>query len=253
MTNPGLARLSIEDLCVDLGGQSVLEDVSLDIHPGSFIGLLGPNGAGKTTLIRAMLGLIPHQSGTIIMGETTRDSGYAGMGYVPQRHEFAWDFPISVERTVMTGRSALLGLFRRPKSADWDVVYEVLDLVGLIDQRQQPIGQLSGGQRQRVLVARALATQPTILLLDEPFTGLDMPTQELLIDLLAQLVDRGTSVVMSTHDILSAITHCNELVLLNRRVLATGHPTDLRQPELWQQTFGVSANNPLLKLVEVVG
>lgn len=244
--------LVISDLKVDLGGRRVLHDINIAIRPGSFVGLLGPNGAGKTTLIRAALGLIPLRTGSVtINGEVVRP-GHAGLGYVPQRHEFAWEFPISVEQAVLTGRTGQIGLFKRPKIADWQAVNAALTRVGLDTLRLRPLNELSGGQRQRVLIARALATNPTVLLLDEPFTGLDMPAQESLHSVFERLVSEGTSIFMSTHDLLSAIAKCSELVLLNGSVIAHGTPSEVQDSGLWQQTFKVSADNPLLKVLEVV-
>lgn len=254
MSEPTSANngLMISDLMVDLGGRRVLHDINIAIRPGSFVGLLGPNGAGKTTLIRAALGLIPQRTGQVtINGEAVRP-GHVGLGYVPQRHEFAWEFPISVEQAVLTGRTGQIGLFKRPTTKDWQAVNAALTRVGLDTLRLRPLSELSGGQRQRVLIARALATNPTVLLLDEPFTGLDMPAQESLHTVFDRLVSEGTSIFMSTHDLLSAIAKCSELVLLNKSVIAHGTPTEVQDSELWQQTFKVSADNPLLKVLEVV-
>jgi manganese/iron transport system ATP-binding protein len=201
-------------------------------------GLIGPNGAGKTTLLRAVLGLIPAASGTIRLDGT--------VGYVPQRHEFAWDFPVSVEKAVLTGRTARIGFLRRPRGADRDAVAEALRRVDLTALARRPIGELSGGQRQRVLVARALALRPRLLLLDEPFTGLDVPTQELLTGLLRQLRDEGKAVLMTTHDLPAAAALCDRLCLLNRTVIADGPPERLRDPELWLRAFGVTGSQQLI-------
>ncbi|RKN22094.1 anchored repeat-type ABC transporter ATP-binding subunit [Micromonospora musae] len=244
-----MRALEIEKLDVDLGGRPVLRDVQLHLDRGELVGLLGPNGAGKTTLLRAILALIRTRGGRVLVeGKPTRP-GRAGIGYVPQRHEFSWDFPISVEQAVMSGRTGRIGLLRRPGVADWRAVGDALDRVQLTELRRRPAGELSGGQRQRVLVARALALAPSILLLDEPFTGLDMPTQELLGDLFTSLAQEGRAVLMTTHDLVAAVDSCTRLVLLNRRIIADGRPADLQDAELWTQTFGVSATSPLLKLV----
>ncbi|WP_372441645.1 anchored repeat-type ABC transporter ATP-binding subunit [Plantactinospora mayteni] len=235
---------------MDLGGRPVLRDVRLHVESGELVGLLGPNGAGKTTLLRAILGLVSTRSGQIrVDGEPAR-RGRTPIGYVPQRHEFSWDFPISVEQTVLTGRTGRLGLLRRPRVADWHAVGEALDRVRLAGLRNRPVGELSGGQRQRVLVARALALSPRILLLDEPFTGLDLPTQELLGDLFSSLAQEGRALLMTTHDLVAALQSSTRLVLLNGRVTAEGRPTELRDPEVWKRTFGVSDQSALLKLVK---
>ncbi|MEU6207809.1 ATP-binding cassette domain-containing protein, partial [Micromonospora musae] len=149
-----MRALEIEKLDVDLGGRPVLRDVQLHLDRGELVGLLGPNGAGKTTLLRAILALIRTRGGRVLVeGKPTRP-GRSGIGYVPQRHEFSWDFPISVEQAVMSGRTGRIGLLRRPGVADWRAVGDALDRVQLTELRRRPAGELSGGQRQRVLVAR---------------------------------------------------------------------------------------------------
>ena len=241
-----MSVLEVEGVSVALGGRTVLRDVHLAVEPGEFVGLIGPNGAGKTTLLRTVLALIRPSRGRVLVQGRRARPGVAGVGYVPQRHEFAWDFPISIEQTVMAGLVGRQGLLRRPSASDWRLVADALDRVGMADLRGRPVGELSGGQRQRVLVARALALEPSVLLLDEPFTGLDMPTQELLSDLFARLAGEGTAVLMTTHDLLEALARCGRLVLLNRTVIADAPPDQLRDPELWVRTFGLSERSPLL-------
>jgi manganese/iron transport system ATP-binding protein len=248
--SPGPVPLRIDDLRVDLGGRNVLHDVALRVAAGELVGLIGPNGAGKTTLLRAALGLVRHQQGTVLVDGTVLRRRRARLGYVPQRHEFAWDFPISVERTVMSGRTGRIGVFRRPGVADWTAVGDAIDRVHLGDLRTRPVGELSGGQRQRVLVARALALGSSTLLLDEPFTGLDMPTQELLADLFVDLASDGKAVLMTTHDLFGAMHACSRLVLLNRTVVAVGPPDELRDATVWMRTFEVGETSPLLRIVK---
>lgn len=244
--------LHLSHVDVNLSGRAVLRDITVHVPPRSLIGLLGPNGAGKTTLIRAALGLIPLRSGSIHINNEPVRPGHAGLGYVPQQHEFAWEFPIAVQQAVMTGRTGQLGLLRRPKVDDWIAVNTAMARVGLEALRDRPLSELSGGQRQRVLIARALATSPSVLLLDEPFTGLDMPAQESLLDVFDRLVSDGTSILMSTHDLLNAITRCSDLILLNNEVIAAGAPHELHDSALWQETFNVSADNPMLKILDLV-
>ena len=232
------AALAVDRLTVQLGGRRVLQNVSLEVREGEFLGLIGPNGAGKTTLMRAALGLIPLESGTITAPTTP--------GYVPQRHEFVWDFPISVEDAVVSGLARRIGWFRRPGRAHLEAAAAALARVEMSHLAERPVGELSGGQRQRVLVARALATNPTVLLLDEPFTGLDMPTQELLGTLFSDLAAEGRAVVMTTHDLAGAMHLCSRVCLLNRQVVADGAPAQLRRPEPWMQAFRIRRDNPLL-------
>ncbi|MTD90442.1 anchored repeat-type ABC transporter ATP-binding subunit [Corynebacterium hiratae] len=240
MANP---FISINDLAVSLSGRQVIDGACFDVDPGEFIGLLGPNGAGKTTLMRAVLGLVPF-TGTIDV--TT------SLGYVPQRHDVEWDFPISVAKAVLSGRTRMVGWFRRPGRADKQAARRAIELTNLEEFAQRPIAQLSGGQRQRVLIARALACEPEVLLLDEPFTGLDAPNTEELLTLFQKLTDQGSSVVMSTHNLSEAAHSCSRLVLFNRGIVADGPAEDLRlTPQPWSETFGVSASSPLLSAIGV--
>lgn len=241
--------LLVRDLRVNLGGRPVLKGVSLQVEPASLVGLVGPNGAGKTTLLRTILGVIPRLGGQVtVKGKTGRKAARA-IGYVPQRQDFAWDYPISVEGVVMTGFTGRLGLFRRPNKTHWEAVYRALQQVKLWDLRDRTVGELSGGQRQRVLIARALATEPDVLLLDEPFTGLDQPTMDLLLELFRDLADQGAALLMSTHDLAGAMHTCDRLVLLNRTVQADATPKELREPQLWMDTYQVGAKSPLLSII----
>jgi manganese/iron transport system ATP-binding protein len=259
------AVLEVRDLAVVLGGRPVLEDVRLEVAEGELLGLVGPNGAGKTTLLRAVLGLVPSSGRISVAGQEVR-SGRArarsarsrsaratrSIGYVPQRHEFAWDFPVTVEEAVLTGRVARIGWLRGAGTDDYRAVRRALDRVEMTHLRTRPVGELSGGQRQRVLVARALALDPRILLLDEPFTGLDVPTQEHLTELFRELADEERAVIMTNHDLVGAVHACDRLCLLNRTVVASGTPAELAGPEPWMTAFGVSATSPLLTAIAQV-
>ncbi|PJJ55681.1 anchored repeat-type ABC transporter ATP-binding subunit [Compostimonas suwonensis] len=247
-----MSVLEVRGLSVELGGREALADVTLEVDSGELVGLIGPNGAGKTTLLRSILALVKPRSGTVLVDGRPAAAGRPGVGYVPQRHEFAWDFPISVEDAVLTGRVGVIGWLRRAGVADYRAVASALDRVQLTELRKRPVGELSGGQRQRVLVARALALDPAILLLDEPFTGLDAPTQDLLTELFVDLAREGRALLMTTHDLASAVHSCTRLCLLNRTVIASGTPEELAGSEPWMRTFGVTASSPLLKTVGVV-
>ncbi|MGW0819904.1 anchored repeat-type ABC transporter ATP-binding subunit [Streptomyces sp. NPDC002845] len=225
--------LKVEGVSVVLGGRPALTDASLTVDTGELVGLIGPNGAGKTTLLRAVLGLVPLASGAARCES-------APIGYVPQRHEFAWDFPIDIAGAVLTGRTRSIGWLRRARAADREAVDRALELTGLAELRRRPIGELSGGQRQRVLVARALAAEPQLLLLDEPFTGVDVPTQELLNDLFRRLTgEEGKALLMTTHDLAAAARTCDRVVLINRTVVAEGGPELLADPEQMLKAFGL--------------
>ena len=237
-----MSQLRVTGLGASLGGRAVLEGVDLEVGAGELVGLIGPNGAGKTTLIRSILGLIPSN------GRVETDGA---IGYVPQRHEFAWDFPISVRDAVLQAITVRRGLLGRARTPHFRAVEEALGLVGMRDLARRPIGELSGGQRQRVLVARALAIRPAVLLLDEPFTGLDMPTQEMLGDLFRLLADEGCAVLMTTHDLIAARAQCDRLVLVSGTVVASGTPAELGDAEPWRRTFRVRPDNPLLAALGV--
>lgn len=242
-TDTAPATLEVRNLSVKLAGKTVLDSVNLEVKAGEFVALLGPNGAGKTTFFRSVLGLLRTQSGTIRHG---------GIGYVPQRHEFAWDYPISVQDTVLNGRAGLRKIGRPLKKEDVRATAEALRRVGLWELRHRPIGQLSGGQRQRVLVARALVVKPELLLLDEPFTGMDYPNIESLSELLQHLCSTGISVLMISHDLAHAVAVCDRVVLFRTRIIADGSPEQLRSAEPWMETFSVSESSPLLRGIGLV-
>lgn len=242
--------LEVSHVSVDYGTHRAVEDASFCVKPQTLVGLIGPNGAGKTSIIRALLGLVPTSSGTIYVDGHTGVKAARNIGYVPQRHDFSWDYPINVERVVMSGLTSHIGYFRWPQKRHWKQVYRALTQVDMLHTRQRPIGELSGGQRQRILLARALASQPALLVLDEPFTGLDQPTIDLLLKLFQKLVSQGAAIIMSTHDIASAIDSCDELVMLNRKVIIHGKTSDvLTCPQLWMDTYHVDKDSPLLRLL----
>lgn len=243
--------LRVSGLAVELSRRPVLNDVNFTVQRGEFVGLVGPNGAGKTTLLRTILGLTPPSAGSVEVCGEHGTKAVRRIGYVPQRHEFQWDFPIDVAGVVMTGRTGHIGWLRRPKTADYEAVYTALEKVRMTRLARRPVAELSGGQRQRVLLARALATNPDILLLDEPFTGLDMPSQELLLELFEQLAASEVALLMSTHDLGSAMDVCSALILLNRTVIAAGSADQIQDPELWMRTFNVKPHSPLLRTVGV--
>lgn len=247
--------INAQNLSVSYGSRTVVKDVSFTIKSGEFVGLLGANGAGKTTLFRAIMGLIPH-SGKLEVhanksGESLINPRVSNVGYVPQRHDIAWDFPLSVLDVVMMGRIRHIGYVRRAKTEDYEIALASLERTGMADFRNRTIGELSGGQRQRVLVARALAGQPRLLLLDEPFTGLDMPTQELLTSLFLDLAKSGEAILMSSHDIIGSINSCSRIMLFDGSIVGDGVPESLNANQ-WVQTFHVDAQNPLIKAVERV-
>lgn len=224
-------------------GVIALKDITLEIGEGEFVGVIGPNGSGKTTLCRAVLGLLPPLEGSLKIFdcdcEELRCHHRARIGYLPQKGVLDRNFPITVLETVMMGRYGVLGVFHRPGKRDRDIALEALDNVGMLDHRGTPLGHLSGGQQQRVLIARALAQQPQVLLLDEPTTGIDITTQHSVLDLVRRLHrDLRLTVLLITHDINMIRPRVDRLVLLKTRLFAAGPPEEVLKPDILQQVYG---------------
>ncbi|GGK42177.1 manganese ABC transporter ATP-binding protein [Pilimelia terevasa] len=228
--------LSVDKVTVRLDERLILREVTTQVDAKELVGLLGPNGAGKTTLLRTVLGLLRPAAGTVRVADEPVERARHLLGYVPQRHEFAWDFPINVAEAVLHARRIRLG--RRPGRADRAAVEHALERVSLAELARRPVGALSGGQRQRVLLARALAVGPRLLLLDEPFTGVDVPTQDLLTHVLSGLRADGVAILMTTHDFASAARLADRIILLNQEVVADGPPDEVRDGTLWLRAFG---------------
>lgn len=220
-----------------------LQDISLKIAEGEFVGVIGPNGSGKTTLCRAVLGLMPPLAGSLQIFDCAcqelRCHHRARIGYLPQKGVLDRNFPITVLEAVMMGRYGALGLFRRPGKQDQEIALEALSNVGMQDHRDSALGHLSGGQQQRVFIARALAQQPDVLLLDEPTTGIDITTQHSVLDLITRLHrDLKLTVLLITHDINMIRSRVDRLVLLKTRLYAAGPPDEVLRPDLLQQVYG---------------
>jgi manganese/iron transport system ATP-binding protein len=230
--------LQIEHASVAYDRDPVLTDVNADVFPGSAMALIGPNGAGKSTLIKAALGLVPVVAGRItVLGRSPAQSR-AEVAYVPQADTLDADFPVSVAQVVLMGRYRAVGWLRRPGRADRRIAAAALDRVGLAHRAGDRFGTLSGGQRQRVLLARAMAQQPRLLLLDEPFNGVDAVSRQALLDALASLRANGAAVVVSTHDLALAHLACDRVCLLNRHQFGFGPTERTLTPELLRATYG---------------
>lgn len=208
-------------------GHQALDDASFELPQGTIAALVGVNGAGKSTLFKAIMGFVPTAAGTIeILGQSVKTALKASkVAYVPQAEEVDWAFPVLVEDVVMMGRYGHMGLLRRPKRADRAAVDAALARVGLSDLRHRQIGELSGGQRKRVFLARALAQEGDVILLDEPFTGVDVQTEDQIIALLKELRAEGRVMLVSTHNLGSVPEFCDRTVLVKGTVLAYG-PTE---------------------------
>lgn len=235
------ARLELEGVTLAYNGQAILSEVSFEVPHGARLAVVGPNGAGKSTLFKALVGLLPVRAGQIrIHGQslaTHRDC----VAYIPQREEVDWRFPVTVADVVMMGRFSQQGWLRRPGATDQRLVQRSLEQMGIAHLANQPIGELSGGQQQRVFLARALAQEPHILLMDEPFTGVDAATQEVTLNLLDDLQAQQVTTIVSTHDLNLAARRFEHVLLLNRRVIAYGTPGQVFTPQHIGQAFGGQA------------
>ena len=223
------------------GTNEVLKNLNLAIPQGTCLGIIGPNGSGKTSLLRSIAGLVQPASGEVkVFGHPPKRSWRRRkpIGYVPQWKSIDRDFPISVYEVVMLGRIGHIGLFHTPKEEDHAIVRNVLQRVNMLELAKRPIGQLSGGQQQRVFIARALAQEADILLLDEPGTGLDIPTQESIYRLLEELHSDGITTLTATHDLMALEFHRFDRILcLNKRIIACGPPDAVLTPEILAKTF----------------
>jgi manganese/iron transport system ATP-binding protein len=208
-------------------GQTALHDASFEIPQGTITALVGVNGAGKSTLFKAIMGFVPAARGEIrLLGKTIKDALRENLvAYVPQSEEVDWAFPVLVEDVVMMGRYGHMGFLRRPARADHEAVAQALERVNMADFRHRQIGELSGGQRKRVFLARALAQDGRVILLDEPFTGVDVKTEEQITQLLRELREEGRVMLVSTHNLGSVPDFCDRTVLIKGTVLAYG-PTE---------------------------
>jgi manganese/iron transport system ATP-binding protein len=233
--------LALDRVTVAYGRVPVLEDVDGTVLAGRTVALIGPNGAGKSTLIKAVLGLLPVVRGSIrVLGRTPAQARH-NVAYVPQADTLDADFPVSVAQVVLMGRYRRIGWVRRPSRADREAVAAALDTVGLSHRARDRFGTLSGGQRQRVLLARAIASEPGLLLLDEPFNGVDAVSSEALLRAINELRDAGAGVVVSTHDLAMAHLACDQVCLLNRHQYGFGPPADTLTPELLRAAYGTTA------------
>lgn len=230
--------LEIHDLTVAYHKKPVLYGIDLEIPTGQLVGVVGPNGAGKSTLIKAIMGVVPAASGWIkIFGQPFKQS-LTRVGYVPQRESVDWDFPVNVLDVVLMGRYGRLGLTRRPTVADREVARSCLEKVHMLPYAGRQIANLSGGQQQRVFLARALAQESDLYLMDEPFAGVDAATESAIVTLLQELKERGKTIVVVHHDLPTARSYFDMLLLINMRVVAFGPTEEVFTNDLLQKTYG---------------
>ena len=226
--------LKVDNLTVRYNGANALEEVSFGVEAGERVAIVGPNGSGKSTLFKAMVGLLRPVAGSV-------QTNGAKIGYVTQRSEVDWRFPVTVHDVVMMGRIAEIGWLRWQRSSDRETVRRCLEQVGMTAFAGRQIGELSGGQQQRVFIARALAQNASILLMDEPFSGVDVPSQEAILDILDGLREQGVTVLVSTHDLNLATERFDRLALLNRRLIVYGPARGAITPAALVAAYGGQA------------
>ncbi|PZU99306.1 MAG: manganese transporter [Pseudanabaena sp.] len=234
-------NIDIENVTVAYHGKVALHNASLQLKSGTICGLVGMNGAGKSTLFKAVMGFVKPLSGRVLINglPIRRVQKESLVAYVPQSEEVDWNFPVSVYDVVMMGRYGYMNFLRIPSDRDRQFVRESLERVEMWEMRDRQIGELSGGQKKRAFFARALAQQGKVLLLDEPFAGVDIKTEKMMIHLLMELRDAGYTVLISTHDLTSITTFCDQVVLINRTILAYGETSEVFTEENLARTFDV--------------
>ncbi|ASW54336.1 metal ABC transporter ATP-binding protein [Plantactinospora sp. KBS50] len=243
MSDVAVAGAALNYAWVSAGyhGTPVLTDVDLELAAGQRLVLVGPNGAGKSTLIRSVLGLVPVLGGTATVLGLPPARARLLTGYVPQTDALDADFPVTAAQVVLMGRYRRIGWWRPTRSVDRRAVRDALDRVGLADRAGHQFGTLSGGQRQRVLLARAIAAEPRLLLLDEPFNGVDVVSQEAIVSVLRELSRAGTALVLSTHDLTVARELADLVCVLNGRQWALGPPATALTAEVLRRAYGAHA------------
>lgn len=232
------ARLDVDSITVGFDGRPALRELSFQVPHGAQVAVVGPNGAGKSTLFKALVGLLPLRSGRILIHGQPLGTHQDCVAYVPQREEVDWRFPVTVTDVVMMGRYGRQGWLRRPNATDRAAVTNSLEAMGIAALAGRAIGELSGGQQQRAFLARALAQEPHILLMDEPFTGVDLATQESTLALLNRLRQQQVTVLISTHDLTLAASRFEMVLLLNQRLIAFGPPAQVFSAPRLAEAFG---------------
>lgn len=234
------AVLQAHQLTVNYDKTPVLWDITLEIPSGKIVGIIGPNGAGKSTFIKTALGLLQPMSGKIEFFSQPLKNVRRRIAYVPQRESVDWDFPITVQDLVLMGRYGTLGVFRRPRQADYKAVEYYLDIVGMSGYASRQISQLSGGQKQRIFIARALIQEADVYFMDEPFAGIDMATETVIMNILRQLKEKGKTVFVVHHDLNTVENYFDWLIILNMRLVACGPVQEVFNPENLNAAYGKS-------------
>ncbi|MBC1935367.1 metal ABC transporter ATP-binding protein [Listeria grandensis] len=228
----------VGNLSIAYSQELVVENISLQIKQGKMTGIIGPNGAGKSTFLKGLIGLIPCESGTVTWESRTIKEVRHKIAYVPQRNSVDLTFPITVLDTVLIGTYPKLGLIKLPRKKERQIAREALAQVEMLDFAKRQIGELSGGQLQRVFIARALAQQADIFLLDEPFVGIDMTSEALIIEVLQKLRDDGKTIIVVHHDFHKVARYFDEIILLNKQLIAYGETGSTFTEENILKTYG---------------
>jgi ABC-type Mn2+/Zn2+ transport system ATPase subunit len=233
------ARLAIEvqHLTVSYNERPALLDVTVNIEADQLVGVIGPNGAGKSTLIKAILGFVKPDLGIVRINGENAQSAKGKVAYVPQRGAVDWDFPITVKEVALMGRYQQIPWYSSPARNDWEISLQALEMVRMQDFGDRQIGELSGGQQQRVFMARALAQGSDILLLDEPFAGVDAATERAILDVLERAKKSGKTLVVVHHDLSTAAEYFDKLMLIKQRLYAYGEPSAVLQEDLLSQVY----------------
>ncbi|MBO1004878.1 metal ABC transporter ATP-binding protein [Pseudogracilibacillus auburnensis] len=229
--------IDVKNLSVSYYGNEVVRDVSFSFKTGNLIGIVGPNGAGKSTMMKAALGLIPKDSGTVVICDQPIHNLRKKIAYVPQRSNIDWDFPIIVKDTVLLGTFPNLGLFKRPKKEEKELAAQCLEKVGMQEFSNRQIAELSGGQQQRVFLARALAQKADFFFLDEPFVGIDVASEEIIINILKDLRNAGKTIFVVHHDLSKVENYFDDLILINKELYGAGPVQQVFQTENMERCF----------------
>ncbi len=237
MTTEGKHAIEVEHLTVSYHSKPALLDVSVKIEKDLLVGVIGPNGAGKSTFIKAILGFVKPDIGEVMINGKSAQKAKGEVAYVPQRGAVDWDFPITVQEVALMGRYQQIPWYTSPKRHDYDAALEALEMVRMEDFAHRQIGELSGGQQQRVFMARALAQGSKILLLDEPFAGVDAATERAILDVLERAKKSGKTLVVVHHDLSTAAEYFDQLILIKQRMYAYGPPATVLNEELLSQVY----------------
>ncbi len=234
---PGTPILKITDLTVKYESGIALDKISFELITGERMAVVGPNGAGKSTLFKVIAGVLRPDGGSVsIYGGEPR--GHICIAYLPQRSQVDWNFPVTVADVVMMGRTRQLGYLRWPAARDREIVHQSLSIVGMDDLAGRQISQLSGGQQQRMFIARALAQEAELMLMDEPVTGLDMPSQDEFFTVLEKLKEKKVTVMLALHDLKLANERFDRVMLLNHRLIGLGSPAEIIREKVLKQAYG---------------